>query len=184
MGTRDPETKKLLLLDAALSEFATHGVAGARVDRLARTAGISPGLVYSFYAGKDELFDAVFDRIVELTVSAVPMDADRIPEYAAQLYDLGRQHPEVGRFLTWYRLERGDDASPAAAASMAQKVVLIKDAQRRGTVTGDVPAAHLLALVLALANMWNGPGEDVLSLVPSSKRRRLVSDAVARLTEP
>ena len=48
MRTRDPETKRRLLLEAALEEFAAYGVAGARVDRLAKRAGISAGLVYSF----------------------------------------------------------------------------------------------------------------------------------------
>src|SRR4051812_5704933 len=84
--TRDPEGKKQQLFDAALAEFTEFGVAGARVDRLAKRAGISPGLVYSFYKGKAELFDAVFDHIVELTVASVPIDADRLPEYAGQLH--------------------------------------------------------------------------------------------------
>ena len=185
MRTRDPDTKKQQLLEAALTEFATYGVAGARVDRLARQAGISPGLVYSFYAGKDQLFDAVFDMIVDLAVSSVPMDADHLAEYAAQLYDIGRRHPEVHRFLTWYQLERGDAATPASATkSMAEKVDAIRDAQHRGVVTPALPAAQILALVLTLANMWSQPNEGVLALVPATKRRRVVIDAVARIVEP
>ena len=185
MRVRDPETKKQLLLQAALTEFATYGVAGARVDRLAQQAGISPGSVYSFYAGKEELFDAVFDSIVQLAGSAVPMDADHLPEYAAGLHDIGLKHPEVRRFLTWYQLERGDVAPPASVgASMTEKVTAIKDAQRRGTVKSDLPAAQILALVLTIANMWTYPSEDLVSLVPPTKRRKVIIDAVTRLTKP
>lgn len=182
MRTRDPEAKRQLLFDAALAEFAEFGLAGARIDRLAKRAGISAGLVYSFYKGKDELFDAVFDMIVDTTVATVPLDADRLPEYAGQLYDAGRAHPEVMRFLMWYHLQRGESAQRASVAeSMRAKVEAIEQAQRRGTVTSTRPAAHILALVLAVANMWHRPTEDIARLVPEPRRRDLVLDAVTTL---
>jgi AcrR family transcriptional regulator len=183
--TRDPEAKRQRLFEAALTEFATYGVAGARVDRLAKRAGISPGLVYSFYESKERLFDGVFERIVDLAVSTVPIDADHLPEYAARLYDAGLQHPEVARFMTWYHLERGEAAMPdVVIASMGQKVATIKDAQRRGTVTAAMPAGQILALVLAIANMWSQPGEDLVFLVAKTKRRKVVIDTVTRLVQP
>src|SRR3954469_18224675 len=98
MRSRDPEKKRRLLLEAALTEFAAYGVAGARVDRLAKRAGISAGLVYSFYENKDGLFEAVFDLIVEHTVTTGPLDADDLGPYADRLYDAGLAHPEVLRF--------------------------------------------------------------------------------------
>lgn len=185
MRTRDPETKKQLLFEAALAEFAEFGMSGARIDRLARRAGISPGLVYSFHEGKAQLFDAVFDRIVELTVSAVPIDADHLPEYAVGLHDAGAARPDVVRFLAWYRLERGDAAArEAVMQAMAEKVAAIEAAQRRGTVTDALPAAQLLVAVIALANMWHQPGEDFDALVPVADRREAIAAAVRRLVAP
>lgn len=152
---------------------------------LARRAGISPGLVYSFYEGKEQLFDAVFDHIVERAVAAVPIDADHLPQYAADLYEAGLAHPEVARFMTWYHLERGQSAMPASvAAAMTDKVAAIREAQRRGTITSAMPPEQILALVLAIANMWNQPGEDLLAFVPGAGRREVITDAVARLTAP
>ena len=110
MRTRDPEAKRRALLEAALAEFAETGVAGARVDRIAKRAGISAGLIYSFYENKDGLFEAVFDLIVEQTVAAVPINADDLGEYAGRLYDAGEAYPEVMRFVAWYQLERGGAA--------------------------------------------------------------------------
>ncbi len=118
-------------------------------------------------------------------MSTVPLDADHLPEYAARLYDAGLDHPEVLRFMTWYQLERGGAEVPAVvAASMGEKVVAIKDAQRRGTVTATMPAGQILALVLTIANMWGQAAEDLVSLVPTAKRRKVVIDAVARLVVP
>jgi AcrR family transcriptional regulator len=183
MRTRDPETKRRQLLEAALAEFAAYGVAGARVDRLAKRAGISAGLVYSFYANKEGLFEAVYDLIVEMTVSSIPMDADDLPEYAGRLYDGGIDHPEVIRFVAWYELERGETAGKRASttAAMKEKVDAIADAQRRGTVSDRFSAAGTLALVLTVANMWQQQNADYMDLVPAGERRAAVVEAVRRL---
>ena len=185
MATRDPDRKRRQLMEAALAEFADYGVAGGRVDRLAERAGVSPGLVYSFFAGKEGLFEAVYEAIAEQTVDAVPIDADDLPGYAGRLHDAAVRHPQVMRFLTWHALERGErPMSEVIARSMGDKVAAIEAAQRRGTVRSDRPAGEILALVLALANMWRQHTEDVGSLVPDAQRRAAITDAVRRLVTP
>jgi len=186
MRTRDPELKRRLLLEAALTEFAEYGVAGARVDRIAGRAGVSPGLTYSFFDGKEGLFEAVYDAVVEQAVAGIPIDADDLPGYAGRLHDAGLDHPEVMRFVAWYALERGDgrEVRPVVAASMADKVAAVEDAQQRGTVTDRMGAGELLALVLVVANMWQRQGEDVRSLVPAPERRRVVVESVRQLVTP
>jgi hypothetical protein len=115
----------------------------------------------------------------------VPIDADRLPEYAGTLHDAGTQHPEVARFMMWYHLERGEFAQRAAVtAAMGEKVAAIEQAQQRGTVTSGQSAAQILALVLTLANMWHRPGEDLANLAPEHQRRGVVVNAVARLVKP
>ncbi|MFD5013801.1 TetR family transcriptional regulator [Streptomyces chartreusis] len=185
MATRDPDRKRQQLMEAALAEFAEYGVAGARVDRLAKRAGISPGLVYSFFESKEGLFEAVYEAIVEQTVGAVPIDADDLPGYAGRLHDAAAQHPQVMRFLAWYALERADRPVPEIVArSMDEKIAAIEAAQQRGTVTSDTPAGEILSLVLALANMWQHHTEDVTHLVTDTQRRTVITDAVRRLVTP
>src|SRR5262249_57954896 len=57
---RDAEATRARILDAAEAEFATYGIAGARVDRIAETAPANKALIYKYFGTKDELFDAVF----------------------------------------------------------------------------------------------------------------------------
>ncbi|MFI2304586.1 hypothetical protein ACH5AL_38065 [Actinacidiphila glaucinigra] len=56
---------------------------------------------------------------------------------AGRLHDAGLDHPQVTRFAAWCFLERGDgrEVRPSVAASVADKVAAVEDAQRRGTVT-------------------------------------------------
>ena len=55
----DTERTKRLLLDAATTEFSEHGLAGARVDRIAAAAGVNKERIYQYFGKKDDLFAAV-----------------------------------------------------------------------------------------------------------------------------
>jgi AcrR family transcriptional regulator len=57
------------LLDAAARVFAQRGYEVATVEEIAEQAGFSHGAVYSNFAGKEELFLAVFERYMSERVS-------------------------------------------------------------------------------------------------------------------
>jgi TetR/AcrR family transcriptional regulator len=54
------------ILDAARSEFAAHGKAGARVDRIARQAGINKAMIYYHFQSKDNLYMEVIQEFYRL----------------------------------------------------------------------------------------------------------------------
>ena len=58
LAVRNATATKQRLLQAATDEFAAHGIAGARVDRLADTAQANKQLIYAYFGSKDGLFDA------------------------------------------------------------------------------------------------------------------------------
>lgn len=150
---RNPEETKRRLLEAASSEFAAYGIAGARVDRIAQTAGCNKQSIYGYFASKDGLFDAVFEAMVVQIISSVPIDAYDLSGYAAKLFDWNNAHPEVLRLAAWQQLERGSiyKFSPAAAKATEEKILKIREAQDAGAVTTDTSAEHLLELVLRLS---------------------------------
>ncbi|MEV6633609.1 hypothetical protein AB0M54_22950 [Actinoplanes sp. NPDC051470] len=88
--------------------------------------------------------------------------------------------------MAWYQLERGEPAARRASttAAMADKVAAIAQAQSRGVVTDHIAAGEILALVLALANMWQLREPEFLDLVEPGRRRAAVVEAVRRLTAP
>ncbi len=49
------EEKKKLIMDTALELFATKGYHGTSVNDIAKQAGISKGLLYNYFSGKEEL---------------------------------------------------------------------------------------------------------------------------------
>ncbi|MBS0426906.1 MAG: TetR family transcriptional regulator [Proteobacteria bacterium] len=59
---RDADRSQAAILLAARDEFANHGLAGARVDRIAERADVNKRLIYYYFGSKDDLFLAVLER--------------------------------------------------------------------------------------------------------------------------
>lgn len=183
---RDAEQTKRRLLDAAISEFATYGIAGARVDRIAEQAKANKAMIYSYFGNKEQLFDAAFDSLVAGTVDEVPIDAQDLPGYAGRLFDRFWRSPEVVRLAAWHRLERGSEApvQEQVLRSQRDKIAAIEAAQAAGALPGHLPAAALLSVVLVLATMWTDGNPDLASakfVTTKKARRETVVEAVRRL---
>lgn len=52
--------KRKLILDAAIRVFAEHGYHGARVGDIAEDAGVAHGLLYHYFASKDDVLRTIF----------------------------------------------------------------------------------------------------------------------------
>lgn len=186
MARKDADATRRKLLEAATAEFAEHGLAGARVDRIAEAAGASKVMIYTYFGNKEALFDAVFAAVVADVIESVPIDVDDLPGYAGRLFDLYQANPHILRLATWHTLERGPTAAtPASAAANKDKVAAIRRAQRAGTVTARVDPAELLALVLGLAA--SGRVEQAIDADDAravARRRATITSAVELLVHP
>lgn len=60
---RDPERTTADLLSAAEHEFAEHGFAGARVERIAAGAGVNKGLIFQRFGDKLGLYRGVLEGV-------------------------------------------------------------------------------------------------------------------------
>ena len=91
---------------AATVEFAEHGLAGARLNRLATTARASKERLYSYFASKEALFEAVVAQwIRDAAPFATPLRADDVPGYVQGLFDSFVADPQGARLQSWIELE-------------------------------------------------------------------------------
>lgn len=70
---RLPEERPRQILAAALEVFGEHGLAAARLDDIAKRAGVSKGTIYLYFPNKEELFR---EMVREMVVSQLE-DAER-----------------------------------------------------------------------------------------------------------
>jgi TetR/AcrR family transcriptional regulator, fatty acid metabolism regulator protein len=59
-GSIASEDKRKRILDAAIRVFAEHGYHGSRVGDIAEDAGVAHGLLYHYFASKDDVLKTIF----------------------------------------------------------------------------------------------------------------------------
>jgi AcrR family transcriptional regulator len=178
---RDAQATRQRILKAATAEFAQHGIAGARIDRIAENADCNKAMIYAYYTNKDQLFEAVFDAMVVRNVNDVPINAHDLPEYAASLFEQYQKYPEVARIATWDRLERGGAGVNIKAVVEANehKVNEISKAQQEGVLGSHFPASLLLELIFSLTHLRSINSKNHEE--EPSKHRQAIKDAVQKL---
>jgi AcrR family transcriptional regulator len=185
---RDAAASRQRLLAAAASEFVEHGVAGARVDRIAAAAQANKRLIYDYFGDKDALFDAVLEQFTEQAVDAVPIDTEDLPAYATRLFDYHSDHPHLLRLVTWARLEGRStpSAQQRRRASYRRRTAAIEEAQRRGSVSTAFTASQVIDLIESLAVGWTSAARAALASPRQLKaeraaQRAAIDEAVRRI---
>jgi len=59
---RDAEATRQRILDAALTEFSDKGLAGARIDVIAKVARSNKRMIYYYFESKEQLYIAVLEH--------------------------------------------------------------------------------------------------------------------------
>lgn len=147
----DSKATKERILAAAAAEFAQHGVAGARVDRIAAQAMANKRAIYDYFGGKDKLFAAVLEHLMADLAQAVPPGDEDLPAYAERLFAYHRAHPEALRLLMWEALELGDQPVPGEKARAQHYADKIRATR---TAASDSEARNRLFLTLGLVG-WS-----------------------------
>ena len=70
-GKRDAVATKAAILAAALEEFAQLGLAGARIDEIARAAQVNKALLYYYFESKEHLYEGVVEQMFVVMTGAL-----------------------------------------------------------------------------------------------------------------
>ena len=110
---RDAGRTRAAILAAATTEFAAHGLGGARVDRIAERARANKRMLYYYFGAKEDLFLAVLERAYEhirseerkLNLADLP-PAEGVGELVAFTWNYYLAHPEFITLLNSENLHR------------------------------------------------------------------------------
>ncbi|MXG24846.1 TetR family transcriptional regulator [Streptomyces sp. YIM 132580] len=174
------------ILDVATQEFAEHGIAGARVERIVAAARTNKAQLYAYFGSKEGLFDAIFFGSLERIVNVVPIDAADLADWAVRLYDEYLRRPDLIRLATWARLERRPAGHLVDDPDRLddRKLRAIAEAQAAGLVREGDPF-DVMAVVIAMSMAWS-PVSNVYAATaeePSEaheRRRALLRESVHR----
>jgi AcrR family transcriptional regulator len=149
------------ICEAALAVFAEKGFAAARLDQIARRAGVSKGTLYLYFKDKEDLFRAVvrdtvapnveamreglarsdlpFAEIAKMFLTRFAEVGTRLPVGAVAKMVIGesRNFPELAK--VWH--------DQVASKALAMLSGLIEKAQAKGEVRPGDPRLHAFSLM-------------------------------------
>jgi AcrR family transcriptional regulator len=183
---RNAEATRERILEAATAEFSAFGIAGARVDRIAKTAGCNKNLIYIYFENKETLFTTVLQKHLSRAFEEVAFTADDLPGYAARLFDFAMAHPALFRLVAWFALEQKADSPAARGAARNAKLAALLKAQKAGQVGTAFSPGFLLTAIMTLATAWTvanpfGPFIDPDAPKKPVALRRSIAEAVRLL---
>ena len=191
MTPRNPEETKRRIFAAAIEEFAGHGIAGARIDRVAERACANKQLIYAYFGSKQDLFDQVIGDQVTRFHEEVHLDPGDIPAFAGAAFDFFTDNPAIVRLGSWHSLEPAESTRciESIERSIAERVSALRGARAAGRIDATFSAEELLVMIYALARAWVatipefelGEAEERAS---RPRRRRAVVEATRRLVAP
>ncbi|HEY0777760.1 MAG TPA: TetR/AcrR family transcriptional regulator [Gemmatirosa sp.] len=176
---RAPDERPHQILEAALEIFGEHGLVGARLEDIARRAGIAKGTIYLYFPNKEALFrevirQTVIDRLDRLAVdlSADPdaSAAVQLDACMAQWWNYLRAEP----YRTVYRLvvselQRFPDLVEFYSAEVLTRGNrLIGGVIARGVAHGEFrpiepyAAARMLSAMFITHSLWMGPNQSFM----------------------
>ncbi|WP_072396270.1 TetR/AcrR family transcriptional regulator [Hyphomicrobium sp. CS1GBMeth3] len=168
---KQPGTRKEAILDAALSVFAEEGYQAARVDDVARRAGVAKGTLYLYFDDKETLFEEVvrgaispvLERI-SLLAAAPYLSIEQVLDALFSVFE--KEILETRRKLIVRLIIAEGPRFPRIAEFYYRNVVgrvmplianLAKRAAERGELPSDAVARYpqLVAAPLLVAVIWD-----------------------------
>ena len=166
------------IVEHALRLFAERGFEGTTVRAIAESAGISQGLLYNYFAGKDELLLAIFDESMR-DVEASFARAERAEPGARTAALVRAAFDVLQQNRLFWRLSYGVRMQSAVLAGLGGRLrawtATIRDTLERylrddGFARPELEAAVLFALIDGVAQHYlldsaGYPLDEVLSLL-------------------
>lgn len=161
---RNAEKTRQSIVDAARVEFSTKGYAGARMESIAKAAGVTKELIYHYFRGKEDIFNEVRAMYRQDAQEASKGDHNTLsnndalarPESLfAWRFHRALGNPEWVRFLLWEAAQGQEDGIPGEderRANIGGSIAAIGAAQADKRVADGLDPKLIQLAVFALAN--------------------------------
>ncbi|WP_374573950.1 TetR/AcrR family transcriptional regulator [Phenylobacterium sp.] len=151
---RDAARTRAKILTAARDEFAARGFAGARVESIAKRAGLTKQLIYHYFPSKEALFEETLQAKYQRRRTR--QDDETGPgELFRQRFRYACEDTIWMRLMTWEAAEHretgriiGEDTRRASVKRLGD---MVAERQARGDLPADLPAEMIELAIYALS---------------------------------
>ena len=156
---RSAETRGRIL-DAALSEFAANGLAGARTEQIAAAAGVNKALIYYYFESKEKLYAAALEmvsgRVRDRSMAVFLRDAspeERVLRAALDHFDRILTQREFQSLMQqeMMRMHKGEEGELPILVKrvFAPLHAMFQSLVREGIASGELIEVEWMQMVLA-----------------------------------
>lgn len=196
---RDPQRSRAAILKAAREEFAAHGLAGARIDRIAARADLNKRLIYYYFNSKDDLFLAALEgayteiRSAEQRLKLLEMDpTDAVRRLVEFTWHYFIAHPEFLTLLASANLHHARHLERSTRVQEMNSPVIqtlgdvLERGRKAGTFRGGVDPVQLYISIAGLAYFYLSNkytlssifGRDLMSPKAQAERLGHMTDVI------
>jgi len=200
-AAHDPRRTRANIIKVATAEFAEFGLAGARVDQIARRTKTSKRMLYYYFGDKEGLYQAVLLSYYEkLRAAEKSLELKRLPPLQALqmlvefAFDFHIRHADVARLVMMENINKGRlmprraAVAPEDSAALETVADILRRGEKDGVMRAGQDALNLYATIIALCffNVSNRFtfkavfGHDMHNAREAVARRQVVWDTVCR----
>jgi len=171
----DAARTRAAIVDAALSCFDRHGIAGSTLDQIAAAAGVTKGAIYHYFTGKREILHEIREQVSLplLDAADTALHAGKIPALERVerflLEVLGTLENDVRKrralAVMQFKCEYVDDLAAELAGSVRKNERLVgafrsayREARERGQLAAglspDIAALDTTIFLSGLVRLW------------------------------
>ncbi|KQW64714.1 TetR/AcrR family transcriptional regulator [Variovorax sp. Root411] len=153
------EDKRNAILDAAVAEFASHGVWTTPTSAISKAAGVAEGTLFTYFASKEilvnELYRALKTELAECMLADWPEEADPKTKYRHiwdRYVDWGVDNPEKCKVVSQLKVsDQVSDESRTAGMAPLLKLELLAEECIGNKLIRDQSLPFLGAMMCAMA---------------------------------
>jgi len=157
LTSRPSHTTRQRILDAASRDFADRGFSGARVDEIARRAGVNKAMLYYHVGNKQDLYTAIlkrnFDRLDEALVGAVTAEGstpDRLQATIAGVARALKANPDHPRIVLREFASGGANLQPEVLERLVKILGMVRNLLADGVRSEEFRATDPIMTHLTL----------------------------------
>ena len=161
-ATRDPESTRNRILDAAFSRFVEQGFADVSMREIAAESEVTKSLIHHHFGTKQALWEAVKERalgryaeeqMAELESAENP-GADLLKRGVVNYFRFLRDNPQVVRLLAWTHIEGDESCGEMDAELVRLGAHRIRQGQENGVFRDDVNPTHVVTIFVHTCLQW------------------------------
>ncbi|WP_306215931.1 TetR/AcrR family transcriptional regulator [Actinoplanes sp. RD1] len=199
---RDAERTRADILDVATGEFADRGYGGARVDEIAARTRTTKRMIYYYFGGKEQLYQAVLERAyAQIRAAERAVDLDHLDPVAAVrriaevTFEHHEAHPAFVKLVGAENAQHAEHVARLAGANSSAVGLLhgvLERGRREGVFRSGVDAldVHMLISSFCFFRVANRHtfgalfGRDLLDPARRAHYREMLGDLLTRYLRP